>query len=55
MRQRVEHRVFHQLLQLVPSLQERVFNAQEADILEIADLVRRTLLHTVWVAELNPV
>ena len=39
MRQRIEQRVYHQLLRLVPGLQERVFNAQEADILEVADLV----------------
>jgi hypothetical protein len=56
-RDRNEHRIFKQLLQLVPGLQERLFAGNEEELVHIADLVINHLLHlhystqvTFWVA-----
>jgi len=40
-RERREHRVFRQLLQIVPGLEERLLSGSEAEILHIADLIQR--------------
>lgn len=37
--QRIEHRVFKQLLKLAPGLHERIFTGTDEDLLDIADLV----------------
>jgi hypothetical protein len=38
-RERREHIVFKQLLQMIPGLQERLVNGSEEDLLHVADLV----------------
>jgi hypothetical protein len=38
-RERIEHRVFKQLLQMIPGLEERVLGGSEEEVIHIADLV----------------
>ena len=40
LRDRREHRIFKQLLQMVPGLEQRLMNSPEEELVLVADLVR---------------
>jgi hypothetical protein len=42
-RERREHRVFQQLLQMVPGLEERLLEGSDEDVIHIGELVRDIL------------
>jgi hypothetical protein len=41
-RDRREHRIFKQLLQMVPGFEQRIMDGTEADLSHVADLVRHS-------------
>jgi len=41
-RERREHRVFQQLLQMIPGLEDRLMSGSADDVVHIADLVSQT-------------
>ncbi|TFK34091.1 hypothetical protein BDQ12DRAFT_614041 [Crucibulum laeve] len=44
--ERCEHRVFIQLLQMVPGLEERLFSGEEGEVLQAAELIQRGVAST---------
>jgi len=42
-RQKYEHGVYKQLMNMIPSLEEHLLNGSEEEILHVADLVRHSL------------
>jgi hypothetical protein len=53
LRERREHKVFQQLLQMVPSLEERLLDGSDVNIRHIAELVRVFLLAVLTLADVS--
>jgi hypothetical protein len=53
LRERREHKVFQQLLQMVPGLEERLLDDSDVNIRLIAELVRVFLLAVLTLADMS--